>query len=120
MMTYNEAKAFIKPLNLKSAAEYFNWYNENREYAESIGLPENPEKEYSLEIQEENGYNEHVAEMERDRIKYEAEEAERNAERLARDEARYFYDDYKHEFYETHEEDEEPISFDEWYEEYKK
>lgn len=52
LMSFNEAKKFITSLNLKAktekeAKEVFEaWWNTNKEYAESIGLPRNPEECY--------------------------------------------------------------------------
>lgn len=47
MMNYQKAKAFIADKHIESPEEYQKWYNENREYLESIGLPEHPDKYYS-------------------------------------------------------------------------
>ena len=47
MMNYQQSKAFMADKNIKSPEEYQIWYNKNREYLESIGLPEHPEKYYS-------------------------------------------------------------------------
>jgi len=47
MMNYQQSKAYMADKNIKSPEEYQIWYNKNREYLESIGLPEHPEKYYS-------------------------------------------------------------------------
>lgn len=47
MMSYQQSKAFMADKNIQSPEEYQKWYNTNREYLESIGLPEHPDRYYS-------------------------------------------------------------------------
>ena len=58
MMTFNEAKAFVKTLNLKNEWEFHRWYNANRKMAEEMGLPEHPDITY--QIQEEKELQERI------------------------------------------------------------
>ena len=43
ILSYDEAKAFLKPLGLKSKRDYIKWYRENK----PDFLPEDPETYYS-------------------------------------------------------------------------
>lgn len=53
LMTFEEAKAFIQTIVLNPKTEkegeemYRQWWDDNKEYCESIGLPRHPEKVYS-------------------------------------------------------------------------
>ena len=49
MMSYNEAKAYLKPLGLKNKEEYGTWWNANKPEF----LPQFPEEYYGAEPQNE-------------------------------------------------------------------
>jgi len=49
LMSYNEAKAFLKPLGLKNKQEYDEWWNANK----PDFLPQFPEEYYGAEVGEE-------------------------------------------------------------------
>jgi hypothetical protein len=46
MMTYKEAKSYIKDKNLKNKRDYLNYWYANKEECKRIGLPQHPDKYY--------------------------------------------------------------------------
>lgn len=46
-LTYAEAKKIIQPLGLRTKQEYYNWWDANKDYAQKIGLPKNPQEYYA-------------------------------------------------------------------------
>jgi hypothetical protein len=52
-LSYNEAKAYLKPLGLKTKEDYYNWYSKNKPEF----LPENPPEYYKERLDEINSYN---------------------------------------------------------------
>lgn len=50
MMTYNEAKAFLKNKDLKTKEDYYHWWEANHQQLalQGIHLPSNPEEYYKV------------------------------------------------------------------------
>lgn len=46
MLTYQEAKNYLKDKGLKTKEEYDNFWNKNRKECIRIGLPKNPDEYY--------------------------------------------------------------------------
>ena len=49
MLSYDEAKKYIKPYKLKTQKEYIDWYNDNKEILNFL-IPRNPGQKYKKEF----------------------------------------------------------------------